>query len=265
MILFLPRLIHFDSNRFLRINQRVVFFKLIITLAFFSSCNKAEEPDLSIACAANMQFAMTEWVGNYEEQTGQKVQLNMSSSGKLFAQIREGAPWDLFFSADKKYPKVLSDKGFGQGKPRTYARGRLILLSRNQPIHEDHCAWLSSRRGKIAVANLKTAPYGEAAHSFLSHCGILDSLSNLLVFGESISQVNRFYLTETVDLALTAQSILYSDKLTGDGYHARVSNEFHKAIEQDYLVLRRTSEVNQFLTYIESDKGQAILKSYGYF
>ncbi|HKK89547.1 MAG TPA: molybdate ABC transporter substrate-binding protein, partial [Saprospiraceae bacterium] len=193
------------------------------------------------------------------------VQLTISSSGKLFAQIREGAPWDLFFSADKKYPLALAKLGIGVQAPDTYARGRLILLSRHKPVGRDQCDWLASQKEKIAVANPKTAPYGEAARMFLSNCGILDGLSDQLVYGESISQVNRFFLTESVDFALTAQSMFYSDKLTDSIFHAFISTRYYTLIEQDYLILKHSPAVNRFLSYMQSDGGQTVLRSFGYF
>ena len=246
-------------------HKKAVFVLLAFVLSLMCSCKAPQGPDLSIACAANMQFAMEKWVRHYEDETGQKVQLTISSSGKIFAQIREGGPWDLFFSADKKYPLELAKLGFGVQAPHTYAQGRLILLSRHKRIGGDPCDWLSSQKVKMAVANPKTAPYGEAARLFMSNCGVLNSLSDQLVFGESISQVNRFFLTESVDLALTAQSMLYSDKLPDSIFHAFISTRYYNPIEQDYLILNNSSPVKRFLTYIQSDSGQAVLRRFGYF
>ena len=240
--------------------------RLFFILLFFIilSCKSMRSPDLSIACAANMQFVMQDWVDRYEEKTGLNVHLTISSSGKLFAQIREGAPWDLFFSADQKYPRELQLLDIGQEAPKTYATGHLVLLSRQEAIGPDICSWLSEQNLKLALANPQTAPYGAAAQEFLKKCISAKSWEYQLVYGESVSQVNRFFLTGAVDLALTAQSILYSNKLPTACHSKHISDQYYTLIRQDYLRLSDKSAVSDFLDFIHSSSGQQILYQYGY-
>ena len=155
---------------------------LLIALFFVASCSNKESNSLKIATAANMQYAMKELTSSFHKQTGIKCDIIVSSSGKLTAQIKEGAPYDIFVSADMKFPNELYTTGFTFNKPKVYAFGKLILWTLDENLQPNLKLLENSTIKHIAVANPKTAPYGAAAEELLKKELLFDKIKNKFVF-----------------------------------------------------------------------------------
>ncbi len=145
--------------------------------------SKISKGNLTIATAANVQFAMQKLIRTFTQETGIKCHMILSSSGKLTAQINAGAPFDVFVSADVKYPQELYENGLTQEPPKIYAYGKLVIWSFNEPIDSSFEILASEKIQHIAIANPKTAPYGAAAVEALKHYGVYQTTKEKLVFG----------------------------------------------------------------------------------
>ena len=233
------------------------------------SCNRGEEaPVLNIATAANMQFAMEELVSAFSKKTNIKCQTIISSSGKLTAQIKAGAPYDIFVSADMKYPSELYESKKTTGKPSIYAYGQLILWTiqeEQQPKIED---LTNDFYKKIALANPKTAPYGTAAIQVLEHFNIKNEVKTKLVFGESIAQTNQFIISGAADIGFAAQSVIKSKDRKNLGNWTTLPKNAYEPIKQGIVILNNRKEqlknAQQFYDFLFTEEAQNILKEYGY-
>ncbi|HEY9117203.1 MAG TPA: molybdate ABC transporter substrate-binding protein [Roseivirga sp.] len=244
--------------------MKKTYFLLILILF---GCTK-QESSLTIAAAANMQFAMEALAEAYAEESGTKIEVILGSSGKLTAQIQQGAPYDLFFSADLKYPNALLESGNTNEDPVIYAQGILVLWSMkyNMPVALEQ---ISSNEVKhIALANPKTAPYGIAAEEVLKNMGLYAELEERLVFGESISQVNQFVTSEAAEMGFTAQSVVVSPSMLEQGNWIDIPDSLYSPIQQAAVILKNDrgqgKEAKAFVDFVLSEKGQVILNKFGY-
>lgn len=243
------------------------FLIIIVGVLMLSACHKTEESKLNIAVAANMQFAMKELVNEYEALSGVECQLIISSSGKLTAQIREGAPYDIFVSANMKYPQDLFDAGFTTSKPEVYAYGNLVLWSKT----DDMSLSLDSLNNKmlhhIALANPKMAPYGMAAQEVLENLGLYESLEDKLVFGESIAQCNQFIISKSAEMGFTAKSVVFSQNAKDQGHWIDIDPSLYTPIAQGAVIIKQSElqpEAKAFYEFLFSEKAAVILKEFGY-
>lgn len=245
---------------------------LLLLIAIFSlsvtSCKQQKSADLRIAVAANIQFAMEELTTAFHKETGIQCELIVSSSGKLTAQLQEGAPYDVFLSADMDYPQVLHDAGLTVAPPQVYAQGGLVLWTNHDELRPSMEVLTSDRIKRIAIANPKTAPYGRAAVAALRHYGIYEQVAPKLVYGESIAQVNQFVQSKAATIGFTATAVVHAPKLQDMGNWTRVSMVAYTPIEQGYVVMtgkkRHERKGQRFCDFLSSEKGRQILESYGY-
>lgn len=235
------------------------------------SCRQgAPSGPLMIAAAANVQFAMEELEARFEEQTGIPVEVILSSSGKLAAQIRQGAPFDLFVSADTKYPEFLYQEGAAAGTPRIYAYGALVLWTlKDLDLSRDLAVLTDPSIRKIGMPNPKTAPYGEQAMLALQNSGLADSLQSRLVFGESIAQVNQYVLSGACEIGFTARSVVMAPELKGKGKWAELDKSTYRPIAQAVVITNYGQENNPetsrlFFDFLFSSEGRAIFQKFGY-
>ena len=240
-------------------------FILFLVVISFLSCQPKKEV-LTIAAASNTQFAMVKLVEVFKKETGYPCEVVISSSGKLSAQVKEGAPFDVFCSADLKYPNELFNTGYTRSKPKVYAHGKLVMwsLSRVPTI-----PFLAGQKIKhIALASPKTAPYGGAAMEVINYYGLRPYLKDKLVFGESISQVNQFVSTGSVDLGFTAMSVVLSPEMKDIGYWLEVDPDVYNPIAQGVVTLDNDKklkvEADAFVDFLFSESGNKILKEFGY-
>ena len=224
-----------------------------------------------IALAANMSYAITPLIEAFKQTHPQTdVVYTVGGSGKLAAQILHGAPFDLFLSANMKYPQVLYEKGVAVAPPSVYARGALALLSRKERDLSKGVAVLRSEEiHKIAIANPRTAPYGKAALEALAHAGLEEALREKFVYGESIAQTVA-YATHAADAGIIALSALFAPQMRHwkKGLQwVEVDPSLYRPIDQGEIRLKRTAdkkEAADFEAFLYSEKAQKILKQYGY-
>ncbi|MFY0592138.1 molybdate ABC transporter substrate-binding protein [Roseivirga sp.] len=245
--------------------KRLSLFVLLVLISL--SCSKKSGDELRVATSANMQFAMEALEIAFEEKSGHEVEIILGSSGKLTSQIIAGAPFDLFFSADTKYPQRLFDDGISNRAPKVYAYGKLVVWSAlDSLLSKDEESEL--RTMKMALANPKTAPYGQAAVEYLTATGDLDKINERLIYGESISQVNQFLLTGAVKLGFTSKSSVYASAFDGKGEWTEIPTDLYTPLAQSMILLKERPRANNqaqaFYDFVLSSKGQKILDNFGY-
>ncbi len=250
--------------------NKFCFNYIFIAITLLISCTQPKEtrPTLNIAAAANMQFAIAEIAKQFSEKTGINCQLIISSSGKLTAQIREGAPYDVLLAANKKYTEKVYHSGLAITQPTTYAYGKLVLWSMSEQLEPSMDLLQNKHIKHIALANPKTAPYGVAATEALHHFNIYKQINNKLVFGESIAQTNQFIVSQAADIGFTALSVVSSPKMQGKGQWIAIDTTTYTPIEQSIVVVKsdsiRQKAALQFYEFIFSEEARKILKQFGY-
>lgn len=226
--------------------------------------------NLKVAVAANLQSVIKVLQVDFTKKTGIVIEPIVGSSGNLVAQISNGAPYDVFLSADMSFPETLYKTGFGLDKPIVYAAGSLIICS-SQNIDLKNWKKLITGDGiqKIALANPKIAPYGKAAEQTLQKEGLLDKIQSKVVYGESIAQVNTYITTGVVGFGFTTQALVKDPATQGKLYWQLIPSETYDPIEQGMVILKHAKESNylvaqKFYRYILSSAAKAIFKNYGY-
>ncbi len=236
----------------------------LITLALSAPVFAGER--LLIAVAANFILPSGELVELFEAQTGITVDVTYSSTGKLFAQILKGAPYDIFFAADEKRPRLLEKEGFAD-RPFVYARGRIVLWTADKELcgfDSWQAVVMHSGVRKIAVANTESAPYGTAAMITLQAAGLWDSMKDKYVFPQTVAQAFQYAETGSADAGFCAYSSALSDEGSrGCSYAVPES----PPIVQAACILKRTenrSAAERFVAFMNSSKASEIKERYGY-
>jgi molybdate transport system substrate-binding protein len=225
---------------------------------------------LRVAVAANAQFVMKALQADFKKKTGINTEVIVGSSGNLSAQIRNGAPYDVFLSADMEFPAILFKQGLGITKPLEYALGSLVVCSTwNLEIAKWRSLLMQPIIGKIAVADPSLAPYGKAAEQALRHYGLWNKINSKLVLGQSISQVNTYITTGAVTLGFTTEALLYEYTGREKLKWTRVDKDVYEDIRQGFIVLAYARKGNyeaamQFYKYLRSSPAKQILKQFGY-
>ena len=240
--------------------------KLLILLFFFPLTLLAQP--LRVAVAANAQFVMEQVKTAYQKKTGTPMELIVSSSGKLTTQIQQGAPYDIFLSADMEYPQTLYKAGLTTAAPVIYAYGSLVLWTMgNLPLTTDLKVLLDPAVRHIAIANPATAPYGEAAIAYLNYRKRLNSIKPKLVYGESIAQVNQYVLTGAAEVGFTAKSVVLDPSLKQRGHWIDLPATGYSPIAQGVVILKRTGQLSvaqRFVQFLRSPDARRILQQFGY-
>ena len=231
----------------------------------------AQGHQVRVAAAADLKFAMGELVEEFEKQSGTKVNVTYGSSGNFFSQMQNGAPFDLFFSADIAYPKKLEAAGLVEpGTLYQYAVGRIVIWTpADAKVDVAKQGWntlLDASVEKIAVANPEHAPYGRAAVAALQKAGIYESVKAKLVYGENISQAAQFVQSGNAQAGIVAMSLAVSPAMRG-GKRWEIPAEMHPALEQGAIVLKGAKNkeaARAFLEFVKSEAGRATLAEYGF-
>jgi molybdate transport system substrate-binding protein len=225
---------------------------------------------LRIAVAANAQFVIKALQTDFKKRTGVETEIIVGSSGKLTAQIKNGAPYDFFLSADMKFPEELYKAGFGVSKPKEYASGSLIVCSTSITALNNWKTTITGNKiNKVAIGNPAIAPYGKAAEEALRYYNLLDKVKPKLVYGESISQVNTYITTNTVPVGFTTEALVYEYKDQRKLNWVRVDPKAYSKISQGMIVLKYSKKGNsqkamKFYNYLSSDAAKQILNNNGY-
>lgn len=242
-------------------------FFAIIALSVLSSVCSAQT--VHVAVAANFTQAMNQIVTQFESMSGHDVVVSLGSSGKLFAQIQHGAPFDVLLSADQEKPMALEQEGRTVPESRfTYAIGELALWSSNETLIDQSPAVLSQNTfHKLALANPKLAPYGAAAVEVLTKMALLETTQHKWVQGENITQAYQFVATGNAELGFVALSQIMQDGQIKKGSYWRVPSDWHSPIRQDAVLLdkgRTNPAALALLAFLKSTEGKEIIQSYGY-
>ena len=232
------------------------------------SCQSNQPEVITIATAANMQYAIDEIRKVFTDQTGIPTEVVISSSGKLSTQALQGAPFDVFVSADTVYPYILYRNKMASQRPLIYGYGSLVIWSVNRQLTWSKDIFQLNANDKIAIPNPAIAPYGEAAVDVLKKQSNYDQLSERLVFGESVSQTNQYILSGSVVYGFTALSVVLAPQLVEKGSWISVPDHLYYKIPQAAVVITqdpiRKQRAEQFLTFLVSQPAQEILANFGY-
>jgi len=246
--------------------------RLITALLILMGLSLAARADeVTAAAASDLSFAFKEIAAGFEKQTGHTLRLSTGSSGNFFAQIRVGAPFDVFFSADAEYPRTLEREGSAQpGSLYIYAIGRIVIWAPRGSLNlkkDGMRALLDPTVRKIAIANPRHAPYGRAAVAALKHFGIYEQVESRLVFGENVSQAAQFVESGNAQAGVIAMSLASAPQMKDRGEHWLIPEEAHPKLEQAAVILRAARSpmaARALFDYLRGPQGQAILKRYGF-
>lgn len=249
---------------------KAVLILCLLTLLTALCPSTAPAQTLRVAVAANAQFVGQALKQAFEKKYPAKVELVVSSSGKLTAQIENGAPYAVFLSADMRYPQDLHEKGFAVDTPRAYALGSLVLWSLKKLPGGQGAGILAGKGFRtIALANPATAPYGVAAVQCMKKEGIYARVKNKLVYGESIAQVNQYLLMGVADIVFTARSVVEAPNLKNKGYWTALPPSSYSPLSQGAVILKTAkgnvlTAAKNFYRFLFSQEGRSILRAYGY-
>ena len=242
----------------------------LLGLSLLGVAGGARAETLTVAVAANVKYAFAELAQAYQRKTGVEVKAAYGASGSLTAQIRNGAPFDLFLSANMKYPQALYDAKLAATAPRVYVYGVLVLWTMNPLDLKQGMQVLNGPAvNRIAVANPKLAPYGVQAIKALKHYKLYGTLAPRLVYGESISQVSQYILSGAADIGITAKSVVLAPSLQGKGRWVDVPADSYQPIAQGMVILKHgeaahAKAVQRFVAFLSSPAARSIFKKFGY-
>jgi len=244
-------------------------FALVCLPAFFgAACGRPALPlKLSIAAASDLQFALAEAASQFRQQHPKiDVQVDYGSSGNFATQIRNGAPFDLFLSADVQYPRDLArDRLARADSIFIYAAGRLaVWVPASSPL-DPATALRDPAVKRIAIANPQHAPYGRAAEAALRSMGLYDSVQKKLVLGENISQTLQFVQSGAADVGMVALSLATAPTVRGQGRYWEVPLNSYPKLEQGGVILKESAAAREFRDWLLAPAGRSLLKQYGFF
>lgn len=246
-------------------------FLAAVSLATVSSV-RADDSVPAIAAASDLQFALPDAAARFRAETGRAVKLSFGSSGNFHRQIREGAPFEMFLSADEAYVLDLARAGFTRDEGALYAEGRIVLLvPPGSPLAPDGtlrdlaAALEAGKVHKFAIANPDHAPYGRAARDALKAAGLWDAIAGRLVLGENVSQAAQFATGGSTAGGIVAYSLALSPRVAARGAYALIPAAMHAPLRQRMVLTRNAGETARaFYAFMRAPAGRAVLKTYGF-
>jgi molybdate transport system substrate-binding protein len=222
--------------------------------------------EIRVAAASNFRDAMSALATQFEQASEHQVTLIFGSTGKHFAQIMNGAPFDVFFAADSKRPRRLEEENHAvPGSRFTYARGKLVLWSTRADYVDSRGEILKQGDFRyLAIANPKLAPYGEAAHELLESLGLWQEIGARLVRGENVGQAFLFVSSGNAELGLVAWSQLIVKPVHDRGSFWLVPKNLYRPIDQQAVLLNDNEATRAFISFIRSSKAASIIRAHGY-
>src|SRR3984893_4818911 len=245
--------------------------QLLVLLAILSMGSYARAQSVKVAAAADLKFAMAELASQFEKQSGAKLDVTYGSSGNFLTQLQNGAPFDLFFSADSEYPKKLEAAGLtAPGTLREYAVGHIVIWTpSDSEINAAKDGWkslLDPRVKKIAIASPEHAPYGRAAVAALKKAGIYEQVKDKLVYGENISQAAEFVQSGNAQAGIVALSLALSPAMR-NGKKWEIPADSYPPIKQAVVLLKGSKNkdaARRFLDFVSGSQGLEILQRFGF-
>jgi molybdate transport system substrate-binding protein len=247
--------------------------RIIIALCILliTGVNVAVAEEITIAAASDLNFAFKEIVAEYEKTTGNHVRLTLGSSGNFFAQIQNGAPFDLYFSADIAYPRKLEEADLTvPGSLYKYAVGRIVLWTGHESridVTKGFEALREPTVKKIAIANPKHAPYGRAAVAAMEYFKVYDQVKDKLILGENISQAAQFIESGACEIGIIALSLALAPTMKTRGTYWEIPEVAYPPLEQGAVILKSSKQqeaAKQFLAFIKGEQAQGVMKRYGF-
>jgi len=231
---------------------------------------RADEP--VVAAASDLKFALEDVAQAFTLKTGHVVRLTFGSSGTFATQIRNGAPFELYLSADEDHVLKLHAEGLTRDRGALYAIGRIVLIvppDSTLPLDgelDGLAAWLAAGRIKrFAIANPEHAPYGQRAEEALRHAGLWDAIKPRLVLGENVSQAAQFAISGSADGGIIALSLAISPQMIPLGRHALIPADWHAPLRQRMVLLRQAGATAQhFYAYLQTADARVIMRRYGF-
>ena len=244
---------------------------ILVLLAALFAGSYARAQAVNVAAAADLKFAMAELAAQFEKASGAKLDVTYGSSGNFLTQIENGAPFDLFFSADSEYPKKLEAAGLAEpGTLREYAVGRIVIWTpSDNEINAAIDGWkrlLAQRVKKIAIANPEHAPYGRAAVAAIKKAGIYEQVKGKLIYGENISQAAEFVQSGNAQAGIVALSLALSPAMK-NGNRWEIPADSYPPIKQAVIVLKASKNKDasrRFLEFVDGPQGREILQRFGF-
>jgi molybdate transport system substrate-binding protein len=246
-------------------------FGLLVTLIAAPLTATAQDVPVVVA-AADLQFALTEIADAFKKETKREVKLTFGSSGNFFRQIQQGAPFQMYLSADEKFAFDLADKGLTIDRGKLYAVGRIVIITpHGSPLKADgtladlKAALADGRIKKFAIANPEHAPYGLRAEEALRHVGLWDALKDKLVLGENVSQAAQFATSGGAQGGIIAYSLALSESVSKLGQFALIPDSFHEPLRQQMVLLKNAGETAKaFYAYMQGPSARVIMRRYGF-
>ena len=229
------------------------------------------QEQLTIAAAADLQQVMKDLSTRFEKQTGSKVSLVFGSSGNFFAQLQNGAPFDLFFSADVDYPRKLEATGLAErGSLYEYATGKIVLWVPSHSrvdVNNGLAAVDDPQIRRLAIANPAHAPYGRAAETALKKAGVWEQVSSKLVFGENISQTAQFASSGNADAAILALSLVLAPAMKQQGRYSLIPQGMYPPLRQGVVVIKKSAHkslASRFIEFLKTAEARSLFTQYGF-
>lgn len=244
--------------------------KIVVLCAFFiMNASAAYAEKITIAAAADLKYAMDDIVTSYTKRhPTQEIEVVYGSSGKFHTQLQQGAPYDIFFSADISYPQELKKSGFAASEVVPYAFGRIVLWSAVFDATKMTLESLQDQRvSRVAIANPKHAPYGKRAEEALKAKGLWEKIEPKLIFGDNIAHTAQFVETENAQVGIIALSLAVNKSLSDKGGYWLIPDTLHEPLEQGFIVTKRAADnhlAKEFAEYMSSKDARTIMTKYGF-
>jgi len=251
--------------------RALAFGIMLAAMAGWAAGAVAEEPP-TIAGAADLQFALTDIAAAFKAETGLDVKLAFGSSGNFARQIRQGAPFEMYLSADENYVLDLGKDGLTRDDGALYAVGRIVIIvPHGSPLEADgtfedlRAALKDGRVQKFAIANPEHAPYGRRAEETLRHAGLWEAIEDRLVLGENVSQAAQFATSGSTQGGIIAYSLALSAKVSALGRFELIPAEWHEPLRQRMVLLENAgATAERFFAFLQEPAARAIMRQYGF-
>jgi molybdate transport system substrate-binding protein len=243
--------------------------RLLALACSFCLATPGQAETITVAAASDLKFAMEEIVAAFEAtHPTDRVEVVYGSSGRFHAQIQQGAPYDLYFSADIEYPRRLAAAGFAASEVTPYAVGRIVLWSSSLDATRLTLASLADPAiTRIAIANPRHAPYGKRAEEALRASGVWEKVEPKLVFGENIAQTAQFVESGNAQVGILALSLALNPQLATKGGYWLVPDSLHEPLEQGYIVTKRAKGnalARRLADFMDGPTARAVMTRYGF-
>lgn len=245
------------------------FIKALLFACLLLLSLSAQAEKITVAAAADLKFAMDEIVTTFKKaNAGDEIDVIYGSSGKFHTQIQQGAPYDLYFSADIGFPRELAKNGFAASEVKPYAFGRIVLWSASQDATQMTLASLTDPNiTRIAIANPKHAPYGKRAEEALRASGMWDKVEPKLVYGENISHTAQFVQTKNAQVGIIALALAINPELASKGGYWLIPDNLHEPLEQGFIITKEGANnalAKRFADYMGGKPTRAVMTKYGF-